>query len=192
MFRIFYRRRIILEAIPSVSQKSTSPLPSPATATVIKIEHGSIIYDTHVEPQWRSNMVWAYAKTAEQNPRFFRTVADTIITGDLATFRPQELSNIAWAFATASVYCPMIFDNIVDAIIARQNEINPQGVDSLLFTSTASAWIGECSCQHIANIAWAFVVTDVAAPDLFDDRFIIAVREKEHEFHIEHLTQIHQ
>ena len=46
--------------------------------------------------------------------------------------------------------------------------------------------------QNLANIAWAYSVANVDAASAFNDEFINACKEKEDEFNIDELFQLHQ
>ena len=86
-------------------------------------------------------------------------------------FDAQATSNLLWAFACTGT-------------------INQRLLSS--FVPTIASKLGEFNCQNVANIAWSFAVANVDAPFLFDDEFITALLEKEHEFSTEQLRQLHQ
>ena len=156
-----------------------------------------------------SNTVWAYASAGESHPELFKKVADHIASLDnLNSFTEQALSNTVWAYSTAKELHPTLFQKLSVAAIKRQNEFNSQGianflwayttngqVDKKLFSSlvpTVKANLGKCSEQDLANIAWAYAVANVDAPSVFNDEFINACIEKEDEFELEALFQLHQ
>jgi len=156
-----------------------------------------------------SNILWAYATAKESQPELFKKLADHIVTLDnLNSFTEQALSNTAWAYATANESHPALFQKLSDAAIKRQNEFKPQvlanflwayaingQVDSKLFSSlvpTTKANLSKCNAQELANIAWAYSVANVDAASVFNDEFINACIEKEDEFNIDVLFQLHQ
>ena len=156
-----------------------------------------------------SNILWAYASADESHLMLFKKTAGHIVLLDnLDEFRVQHLSNIPWAYATAKESHPLLFQKIADAAIKRQNEFNPQCVanflwayatngqiDQHLFSSLAPSveiLLRSCNTQELANVAWAYAVANVAAPSTFNDAFINACLEKEDEFIIKSLCQLHQ
>ncbi|KAL7530600.1 hypothetical protein ACHAXR_004948 [Thalassiosira sp. AJA248-18] len=157
-------------------------------------------------PQALSNIMWAYATAKKSHPKLFRKVSDHIVAlDDLRTFKPQELANIAWAYATAKESNPPLFQKVAESAITKQNEFNSQEIanllwayatngqiDQQLFQSLAPIAASLFSSQEIANIAWSHSVANVPAPSLFNDAFINACLEKEREFPLEGLAQLHQ
>ena len=156
-----------------------------------------------------ANILWSYATAKETNSKLFQKVADHILSLDnLDEFSSQAISNIVWACAASNEHQPLLFQKLIDGAFTRQNEFTPQGivnflwayassgeVDRLLFLSfvpTVQSIIGECNRQQLANIAWSYAVANVAAPSLFSDNYMHAILEKEDEFTVEALTQLHQ
>ena len=157
-----------------------------------------------------SNTVWAYATAGEPHSKLFNKLADHIVALDkMDRFIPQNLSNTVWAYATAKESHPYLFQKLSDAAINRRNEfIEPQHianflwanatngqVDKNLFLSlvpTVQANLGKCTEQHLTNIAWAYAVANVDATSVFNDDFTNACLQKEEDFNVENLAQLHQ
>jgi len=161
------------------------------------------------KPQNLSNTVWAFATAGESSPKLFKKVAHHIVSLDnLNDFKPQELSNTAWSYASAGESHPALFQKLSDAAIQRQNEFTEQHVanflwanatngqvDKNLFSSlvlAVKANLGKCNEQELANVAWAYSVANVDAPSVFNDEFINACLQKENDFIVENLRQLHQ
>lgn len=161
-------------------------------------------------PQQLKDIVWSYAKVGISAPAVFNIVGDASIEKmKMDLFTSQELSNMAWAFATAKECHQELFHFISIAAIEICGDFNPQEISILLwayatlniidkglflsFASTAELLIEEeFEIQNLANIAWAFSVANVAAPNLFDQRFVNAVHDKENEMSSTTLAQFHQ
>ena len=147
---------------------------------------------------------------ALSHPKLFQKVGNHIVQlGNLNDFIPQHLSNVALAYATAKESHPALFQKLSDTAIKRQNDfIEPQHIanflwanatsgkiDQHLFLSlvpTVKANLGMCNAQDLAIIAWAYSVANVDAPSVFNDEFINACIEKEDNFSVENLAQLHQ
>ena len=163
---------------------------------------------TIFKPQDVSTILWAFASAGEFNSQLFKKVAETITARDLKLFNSHCLSNIVWACATAQQFHPHLFEKIASAAITMPSKFDAQATSNLLwafactgtinqrllssFVPTIASKLGEFNCQHLTNIAWSFAVANVDAPFLFDDEFITALLEKEHEFSTEQLRQLHQ
>ena len=160
-------------------------------------------------PQALSNIAWAYATAEESHLMLFRKLANHIVRlGNLNNFKPQDLSNTVWAYASAKESHPALFQKLSDTAIKRQNDFKSQElanfvwacatnrqIDRHLFSSlvpTVEANLSKCNAQELANIAWAYAVANVDAPSVFNDEFINACIEKEDEFELEALFQLHQ
>eukprot|EP00579_Thalassiosira_antarctica_P011504 CAMPEP_0201911768 /NCGR_PEP_ID=MMETSP0903-20130614/2602_1 /ASSEMBLY_ACC=CAM_ASM_000552 /TAXON_ID=420261 /ORGANISM="Thalassiosira antarctica, Strain CCMP982" /LENGTH=502 /DNA_ID=CAMNT_0048446557 /DNA_START=456 /DNA_END=1964 /DNA_ORIENTATION=- len=160
-------------------------------------------------PQDITNMIWAYSTAEELHPKLFEEVADHIASLDnLGGFIPQALSNIAWAYAAANESQPKLFKKIADAVIKKETEFTSQGITNLLWAyatngqidqhlfkslaPTATALVRKCNSQDLANIAWSYAVANVSAPSLFNQDFINSCLEKNDEFTLEGLSQLHQ
>jgi len=162
------------------------------------------------KPQALSNTVWAFATAEERHPRLFKRLADHIATLDnLDEFKLQALSNTVWAYATAGESQPQLFNKLAEEAIKRQREFNPQEianflwalatngqVDKHLFSSLVPSVkenLDKCNEQELINVAWAYSVANVDAPSVFNnDDFINACQQKEDEFELEALRQLHQ
>jgi len=159
--------------------------------------------------QGLSNVIWAYATLNESNPQLLKEVADHIIALDnVDEFKPQHISNIVWAYATAKESHPVLFNKLANAAIKRKNEFSSQEIANFLWAyatngeidqnlfsslvSTIEPILDECKPQDLANIAWSYAVANVDVPSLFDDAFIHACLQKENEFNVGNLTQLHQ
>ena len=157
------------------------------------------------------NIAWAYAKSGVSAPAIFKKVGDEVIERNNnipESFTSQDLSNMAWAFAIAKEYDPDVFYSISMASMKMRDDFKAQEISILLwsfatvyiidenlfmtFVPAAISLIEEFGIQNLSNIAWAFSVSNLAAPDLFNQRFIDAVLKKE-TFHCSStLSQLHQ
>ena len=164
------------------------------------------------KPQDLSNIVWAFAREGSSaNHRVFDKVAAHIIALDnLSEFTPQTLSNTAWACARAKFCHPLLFGKLAAEAGSRCGEFNSQEIanmlwsyaslgtlDVTLFSSLERAvadCFGGCNSQELANIAWAYAVANVDAPHLFHNNssFVNACMQKEDDFSVEDLSQLHQ
>jgi len=164
------------------------------------------------KPQDLSNIVWAFAREGSSSDhRVFDKVAAHIIALDnLSEFTPQTLSNTAWACARAKFRHPLLFGKLAAEAGSRCGEFNSQEIanmlwsyaslgtlDVTLFSSLERAvadCLGGCNSQELANIAWAYAVANVDAPHLFHDNssFVNACMQKEDDFSVEDLSQLHQ
>jgi len=164
------------------------------------------------KPQDLSNIVWAFAREgSSSNHRVFDKVAAHIIALDnLSEFTPQTLSNTAWACARAKFRRPSLFEKLAAEAGTRCGEFNTQEIanmlwsyaslgilDVTLFSSLERAVVhcfGGCNSQELANIAWAYAVANVDAPNLFhhNSSFVNACMQKEDDFSVEDLSQLHQ
>jgi hypothetical protein len=161
------------------------------------------------KPQNISNIVWAYTTASESYPQLFKKVADHIVAqSNLSGFKPQEISNIIWAYTTAGETHPLLIQKLADVAITKRNNFNPQSISNFLwayatmgqmnrhlflsFAQTVKSIMGKCNNQHIANIGWAYSVANVDAPLLFNADFICVCLEKENDFVMENLCQLHQ
>jgi len=163
----------------------------------------------HFNEQELSNTVWSYATAGESQPQLFKRVADHIVTLDsLDRYDSQALSNISWAYATAEESNPQLFNKLAEEAIKRQHEFTSQGianflwayasngqVDKHLFSSLVTsikANLDKYNAQDLANVAWAYSVADVNVPSEFNNEFINSCLNKEDEFILEALRQLHQ
>lgn len=161
-------------------------------------------------PQHFANILWSYATVGETHPRLFKKCADYIVAMDLSRFMPQNFSNIAWAFATTFESHPHLFQKMADVSIARSNEFssNYQAVTNLLwayatigqndhhlfssFAPVVRSIMSECSSQGITTIAWAYAVSNVDVPSLFNVGFINLCLDRESTHTNSGLAQLHQ
>jgi len=156
-----------------------------------------------------SNIIWAYATVGESHPRLFKTLADNLVVLDsLSGFKPQNIANITWACATAGESHPLLFRKLADAAIARCNEFNSQEIANFVwayatngqtylhlyssFAPTVKSIMGKCNSQEVANIGWAYAVANADVPSLFNYDFVSSCLEKENDFSLENLCQLHQ
>ncbi|KAL3775652.1 hypothetical protein ACHAW5_008122 [Stephanodiscus triporus] len=162
------------------------------------------------KPQEISNITWAYATAGDksQPPLFMKIAAHIVSLDDLSGFKPQHISNITWAYATAGQSHPPLFKKLVDVAINRCKDFNSQAVTNIFwafatvgqadqhsFSScapTVKSILDECNSQGIANIGRAYAVANVSIPSLFNANFVIICLEKEHDFGMKDLHQLHQ
>lgn len=161
------------------------------------------------KPQEISNIIWAYATVGESHSRLFKKLADQVVELDsLSGFKPQNIANITWAYATAGESHPLLFRKLADVAIARCNEFNSQEIANILwayatngqtdlhlyssFAPTVKSITGKCNIQEVANIGWAYAVANADAPSLFNYDFVSLCLEKENDFSLENLCQLHQ
>ena len=160
-------------------------------------------------PQDLSNIVWAHAASEIADPRLFDQIATHIVgLENLDDFTPQALSNILWGYTVLQESYPLLSEKITNAAIEKKEAFNFQEISSLLWVQATAGIVDEhvylsmvpvvrsiittCNEQCLANIAWAYTVSGVAAPSLFDDEFIKACLAKEDEFTTSHLSQLYQ
>ena len=119
-------------------------------------------------------------------------------------------ASCAWAFATTFESHPHLFQKMADVSIARCNEFssNSQAVANLLwayatigqnnhnlfssFAPVVTSIMSECSSQGITNIAWAYAVSNVDVPSLFNVDFISLCLDRESTHTNSGLAQLHQ
>ena len=164
-------------------------------------------------PQDLSNLIWAYAK--EEGSSSYRSVFDKVAThivalDNLGEFAPQTVSNIVWAYASRKMCQPLLFETLAVEAASRCGEFNKQEIanilwsyaslgiaDSTLFSSLENAMadhFGDCNCQELANFAWACSVANIDSPHLirYEASFIDACVNKQDDFTVEELSQLHQ
>lgn len=164
------------------------------------------------KPKDLSNIVWAFATADEVflNPHLFDNVAQHIVAmEDLGSFNSQTISNIVWSYAKAGgAAYPRLFEIMADAAIEKQDDFNSQEISSLLWAKASSGQIDpeffssmsgvtesiitSCNEQFLANIGWAYAVSNVDAGPLFHDRFISRCLEKIGGFNDAQLSQLYQ
>ncbi len=161
-------------------------------------------------PQDLSNIVWAYTNAGKSHPQLFKKLAHHVVAqGGLSGFKPQDVSNFIWVYATARESHPLLFQKLADVdITTRTNDFDPQAISNLLwanaamgqmnrqlflsFAPTVKSIMGKCSRQDVSNIGWAYTVANVDAPLLFSAYFICVCLEKENDFVVVNLGQLHQ
>ncbi|KAL7544666.1 hypothetical protein ACHAWF_008035 [Thalassiosira exigua] len=163
------------------------------------------------DPQAISNTVWAYATAGESHPKLFEKVSDHIVELDnLRSFVPQSISNILWAYATAKESNNILFQRLSRAALRNRNafRFNSQFIANFLWAAatyghveqqifktmatTAASLLTKCNEQELSNLAWAYAVAEVQTPLLFNHDFINICLEKEGNFTLEALRQLHQ
>ena len=95
----------------------------------------------HLNSQYLSNMLWAYAKVGASHSALFMAAGDSIVALDsLSNFWPQYVSNIVWAYATAVEIHPRIFLNFANHIV-------------FLATASFQHRLGVCNCRRLTSTA---------------------------------------
>ena len=94
------------------------------------------------------------------------------------------------------------FDMLAEVAIMKLNKIAnflwasaTNGQDQNLFSSltpSVKANLDKYDEQSLSNIAWAYAVANVAAPSVFDDKFLDVCIKKEDEFIVDELNQLYQ
>eukprot|EP00956_Cyclotella_meneghiniana_P012455 scaffold17701_cov38-Cyclotella_meneghiniana.AAC.2 len=164
-------------------------------------------------PQNLANIVWAYAKINIQHPGLFKKVGDSIVAmDDLSSFKPQNLGNIAWAYATSNTRHPNLFQKVGDAIVSSDGskpfttqdlsiivwayaklDVKHPGLFKKIGKSIGALDdLSSFNTQALANIAWSFAMADVDVPVAFNDAFTRALFEKQNEFNVKELPQLHR
>jgi len=155
------------------------------------------------------DILWAFATAGESHPILFKKIADHIIQlPSLDKYKPQELSNTVWAFATAGEGHPQLFNKLAEEAIKRQAEFKPQHISNFLWSYAANgqvdehlfsslvpsvkANLDEYTAQDLSNVSWVYSVADVNVPSVFNNDFINSCLNKEDEFILEALRQLHQ
>ena len=117
-----------------------------------------------------SNTVLAFAKTGELHPQLFNKLADEAIKRQ-HEFIPQEIVNFLRAYATNGQVNEHLFSSLLPSVNANLNK---------------------CTAQGLANVAWAYSVANVDASSVFNEEFVNTCLNKEDDFIVKELFQLHQ
>jgi hypothetical protein len=164
-----------------------------------------------------SNTAWAYATAEHSAPALLDAIAAEAAP-KLGSFAPQALANTVWAYATMGRAAPALFDAVAKATVPRLkhdlHDITSQGLSSMvwsyaslghsapeLFDAVATAVAAKLSIistissstKTLANMAWAFAVSDTLSDALFGLSTLVKLCEKEQKsFGPSDLYQLHQ
>ncbi len=98
-------------------------------------------------PQNLANLAWAFAKSGEQAPKMFQTLAEEALLR-MNSFNEQNIANLAWSFAKANVKAPKLFQEIALNASPRLSEFKAQGIVNLAWSFSQIGVTG----PHVSNL----------------------------------------
>ncbi|KAL7446801.1 hypothetical protein ACHAXM_011261 [Skeletonema potamos] len=154
-----------------------------------------------------ASLAWSFVSVGCRDRLLLQTLAEKS-DNRWQEFNAQPLANMVWAYATAEEDRPPLFEGIADAAVGIKEDFTSQGVSNLLWAfayagypeqhlfqslaTPASLVLHEANHQSLANIAWAYSVANVEDSSLFNEQFVNACVEKEHDFDYQGFRQLHQ
>lgn len=164
----------------------------PAPHLFDALEEVAIRSATKFTPLHLFNLTWAYSTLGHPAPRLYGALAHAgaVMAAD---FEPHQAALTAWAYANAGHPAPELFDALAERQLPNKATADydslaiwvwayatAQHPSPKLFAAVAEIVVETTSCQirdgklamapvDVANVAWAYAVTDEAAPPaLFD------------------------
>ncbi len=154
-----------------------------------------------------ASLAWSFAAVGRRDRLLLQKLAE-VSANRWQEFGAQPLANMAWAYATAEEDQPSLFRGIAESAITAKDDFTSQGISNLLWafsaagypdqhlfqslTTATSSVLQESGHQSLANIAWAYAVANVDDNMLFNEEFVSACVDKQHEFDYQGLRQLHQ
>ena len=174
----------------------------------------SVLKPFRGEPIALTNILWAYGKLylelkcqeKEEFQKLFHEIECLLLGFDnFNRFHVFHLCKIVVAYAHAGINCPRLFHKISLACIQRRGKFGARAISNTLwafaymnvierelflsFLPSVIKKLDSFNITDLVTVAWAYAVADIDAPNLFNQRFLDAVKRAKNK---DHLMQLHQ